>query len=53
MAAESTEITASSTHSGHFEWLRMPFGLKPAPITYPRMNNTLFSDMTGKTSMFI
>ncbi len=26
MAAESREITAFSTPSGHFEWLRMPFG---------------------------
>ncbi len=28
MAAESREITAFSTPSGHCEWLRMPFGLK-------------------------
>ncbi len=26
MATESREITAFSTPSGHFEWLRMPFG---------------------------
>ncbi len=48
MAAESREITAFSTPSGHFEWLRMPFGLKTAPITFQRMINTLFSDLIGK-----
>ncbi len=48
LAAESREIPAFSTPSGHFEWLRMPFGLKTAPITFQRMINTLFSDMIGK-----
>ncbi len=48
LAAESREITAFSTLSGHFEWLRMPFGLKTAPITFQRMINTLFTDMIAK-----
>ncbi len=48
MTAESREITAFSTPSGHFKWLRMPFGLKTAPITFQRMINTLFLDLTGK-----
>ncbi len=48
VAAESREITAFSTPSGHFEWLRMPFGLKTSPITFQRMINTLFSDFIGK-----
>ncbi len=48
MAAESREITAFSTPSGHFEWLRMPCGLKTAPITFQRMINTLFSNLIGK-----
>ncbi len=48
MAAESREITAFSTPSGHFEWVRMPFGLKIAPITFQRMINTLFSDLISK-----
>ncbi len=42
------EITAFSTPIGHFEWLRMPFGLKFAPITFQRMINHLFSDTLGK-----
>ncbi len=48
MTAESREITAFSTPSGHFEWLRMPFGLKTAPITFQRMINTLFSELIDK-----
>ena len=48
MAPMSREVTAFSTPRGHFEWLRMPFGLKSAPITFQRMINTLFSDMLGK-----
>ncbi len=48
LAAESREITAFSTPSDHSGWLRMPFGLKTAPIIFQRMINTLFSDMIGK-----
>ncbi len=48
MTAESREITAFNTPSGHFEWLRMPFGLETAPITFQRMINTLFSDLISK-----
>ncbi len=51
LATESREVTAFSTPSGHFEWLRMPFGLKSAPITFQRMINTLFADMLGKKIM--
>ncbi len=48
MAPESKEVTAFSTPTGHFEWLRMPFALKSAPITFQRMINTIFADMLGK-----
>jgi len=48
MAPMSREVTAFSTPSGHFEWLRMPFGLKSAPISFQRMINNLFSDLLGK-----
>ncbi len=48
LAPESREIIAFSTPTDHFEWLRMPFGLKSAPITFERMTNTLFADMLGK-----
>ncbi len=48
MAPESREVTGFNTLTGHFEWLRMVFGLKSAPITFQRMINTLFADMLGK-----
>ncbi len=48
LAPESREVTAFSVPTGHFEWLRMPFGLKSAPITFERVINTLFADILGK-----
>ncbi len=51
LAPESREITAFSTPNGHFEWLRMPFGLKSAPITFQRMINDLFQAHLGKVSI--
>ncbi len=40
--AKSREITAFSTPSGHYEWLRLPMGLRNAPLTFQRMVNSLF-----------
>ncbi len=48
LAPESREVRAFSTPTGHFEWLRMPFGLKSSPITFQRMINTLFADILSK-----
>ncbi len=48
MDPESRKITAFSNPSGHFEWLRMLFGLKSAPITFQRMITTLLGDLKGK-----
>ncbi len=45
MVPDSRKIEIFSTPNGHFEWLCMPFGLNPAPITFQRMINTLFSGM--------
>ncbi len=48
MAQEARAITAFSIPSGHFEWLRMPFGLKTASITFQRLMNTLLGDLLEK-----
>ncbi len=45
--AKSREITAFSTPSGHYEWLRLPMGLRNAPLTFQRMVNSLFSGLIG------
>ncbi len=44
---KSREITAFSTPSGHYEWLRLPMGLRNAPLTFQRMVNSLFSGLIG------
>ncbi len=47
MDAKSREITAFSTPFGHYEWLRLPMGLRNAPLTFQRMVNSLFADIIG------
>ena len=48
MAPSSRAVTAFSTPNGHFEFKRMPFGLKTAPISFSKMMNTLLSDLLGR-----
>ncbi len=50
MSDKSREITAFSIHAGHYEWLRLPMGLRNALLTFQRMVNTLFSGVIGKGS---
>jgi len=39
--------TAFSTKQGHWEYQRLPFGLKTAPATFQRMMNSVLSGLTG------
>jgi hypothetical protein len=39
--------TAFSTKQGHWEYRRLPFGLKTAPATFLKMMNSIFSGLTG------
>ncbi|PNF38366.1 hypothetical protein B7P43_G08976, partial [Cryptotermes secundus] len=50
IAEEDRCKTAFSTANGHFEFKRMPFGLKSAPSTFQRMMNVL-SELIGEKSL--
>ena len=45
------EKTAFSTDSGHYEYLRMPFGLNNAPATFQRLMNSVLHGLIGKTCL--
>ena len=48
MAEESKKYTALSTPEGHFEFNRMPFGLKNSPATFQRMMDGALGGLVGK-----
>lgn len=45
MEPESKSKTAFSTALGHFEFNRMPFGLKNGPATFQRGMNNILGDL--------
>jgi hypothetical protein len=47
LAEEDRVKTAFSTTTCHYEYLRMPFGLKSAPSTFPRLMNRVFWGLIG------
>ena len=47
VAPEDQCKTAFSTQKGHFEFKRMPFGLKSAPATFQRLMNTILMGSIG------
>lgn len=51
MHPEDVEKTAFSTNHGHWEFLRMPFGLRNAPATFQRLMDLILRDLLYNTCL--
>lgn len=51
IAKEDQCKTAFSTPMGHYEYKRMPFGLKSAPSTFQRMMNNILGELLGTKAL--
>jgi len=47
MHPDHCQKNALSTDKGHFEFLRVPFGLKGAPATFQRLMNSVLTGLNG------
>lgn len=52
MEKEHAEKTAFSTPYGHYEFKRMPFGLRNAPATFQRLMDAILTGLQG-TELFV
>ncbi len=48
IAPASRKVTSFSTPRGHYEWLKMPTGLKGTSLTLQRLFNDVFASILGK-----
>lgn len=51
MDPEDVKKTAFTVEGGHFEYVRMPFGLKNAPSTFQRVMDNVLKDLQGKVCL--
>lgn len=47
MDPRDTKKTAFTVEGGHFEYIRMPFGLKNAPSTFQRVMDNVLKELSG------